>query len=220
MLRNITGDAYQHIDNHGSHPSPTTRLHGRIDDGKYERSAPPWTRKDIRLQPSFYQRLSGIQAATSSISTLKYRAFHFSPHFPYTLCHFVSLLVRCSIISTLLKEAKSCSVMPSESDKIELTLLTPPPSWTSTLVLCSCPLMAMQLLSRGEVVLVDGLIVGIGLVPAISTWVWEMNSKMPATRRFMSFIVVRLGFMCRGLEGLPTALLSAMVIPLRRVVVP
>lgn len=46
---------------------------------------------------------------------------------------------------------------------------------------------------------------------------------MPATRRFMSFIVVRLGFMWRGLEGLPTPLCPSMfpfVLPLARGVPP
>lgn len=38
---------------------------------------------------------------------------------------------------------------------------------------------------------------------AISTCVRLMKSRIPETRRFMSFIVVRLGFICRGLDGLP-----------------
>ena len=61
--------------------------------------------------------------------------------------------------------------------------------------------------------LVDDFVVDGGPTPANSTCVWEMNSRMPATRRFMSFMVVRLKFMWRGLEGLPNPLLSGNPLP-------
>ena len=43
---------------------------------------------------------------------------------------------------------------------------------------------------------------------AISTWVWEMYSRMPPTRRLISFMVILLGFMCLGFDGLLAPLLT------------
>lgn len=84
-------------------------------------------------------------------------------------------------------------------------------------------LLPLPLLSGGVFVLVlDFVVVDVAVAPAICTWVIEMNSRMLATRRFISFIVVLLGFMCRGLEGLPRPLDSPcpFVTPFARGVLP
>ena len=40
---------------------------------------------------------------------------------------------------------------------------------------------------------------------AISTCVCEMNSRIAATRRFISFMVVRFGFKCFSLDFVPAS---------------
>ena len=135
---------------------------------------------------------------------------HFSPHLPYSPCHFMSLLVKTSIIATLLSAAKACSLMPSKSAKAALTVF---PLSRSCFELLPSPPLLLPFISGGVFVLVDDFDADGGPTPAISTCVWEMNSRIPATRRFMSFMLVRLKFMWRGLEGLPNPLLSASPLP-------
>lgn len=136
---------------------------------------------------------------------------HFSPHLPYSACHFISLLANTSIMVTLLSAAKACSLMPSKSAKAALIILPP---FKSCLELLPCLSLLLPLLSAEVLVLVDDFVVEGNPTPAISTCVCEMNSRMPATRRFISFMLVRLKFMWRGLEGLPNPLPSANPLPL------
>lgn len=58
--------------------------------------------------------------------------------------------------------------------------------------------------------LVDDFVVEVRGVPAISTCVCDMNSRIPATRRFISVMVVLEAFSWRGLDGFPTPLLLSM----------
>lgn len=135
---------------------------------------------------------------------------YFSPTFPNSPCHRISPRVSASIISTLLKLVKpstskpEIAFPPSASPSLFLVaLLQPSASVNPPLAPTPATECVRVRVREDEPVVVVGSSLPIPLAVAISICVREMKSRMPETRRFMSFMVVRLGFIWRGFEGFP-----------------
>lgn len=171
-------------------------------------------------RPHGYPIVSLMVSTSTFVVARLQSSGHFS-HFPYSPCHFKSCLVSTSIISRLLNAPNARSSIPFRSDTAVLTRFSEISSLRVPLRV-SILLFPMLSLSGDVFVLVLECVVDAAVAPAICTWVIEMNSRILATRRFISFIVVLLGFIWRALEGLPRPLDSPwpFVMPFARGVPP
>lgn len=140
--------------------------------------------------------------------------YDLSPCLPHCCCHLRASRVSTSIISRLLRSLKSLSFgTPSTGDSLSpketdpsVDASAPDVVAKSALVVCrSVPNCSRTPLTGRafEDPLPLGGVKGFSPVTAISSCRREINSKIAATRRFISSIEVRLGLRYRGLLDFP-----------------